>query len=435
MARQLIETKIDTRTARAKLAPRPHQPYWRGIGPGLHLGYRKGKTGGKWCVRWSVGSGDAKIETFGSADDNAPADGVKFLTYAQAVAMAHDVHAAASQPAPEPAAPEAPAAVTVQDACERYIAHLRAQGQKTWLDAERRLKRYVAPDMKELQPRQRKQIKLDGDVRTLILLGNRPVNDLSLSDLEAWRNALIRQEAGSDGARASMDTANRIISYLKAALNRLMLDPRNGVASDLAWRFLKPFKDVGVARHVHLDQAQVARLLKVTDGTLRRLIAGLLLTGARPPNGELAQVRVRDFMPATSTVHISDSKTGPRSVVLTEEGVRFFRGAVQGLAPDDLIFTRDDGLPWEKQYFRRALLRAVKAANADQKVSIKLPPGTCPYSLRHTHASQALANGMNLQLLAENMGTSVRMLEQNYGKFIQATRRALIEASAPKLGL
>jgi hypothetical protein len=54
MPRPLIETKIDTKTARAKLAPRP-QPYCRGIAQGVQLGYRKGATGGTWLVRWSVG--------------------------------------------------------------------------------------------------------------------------------------------------------------------------------------------------------------------------------------------------------------------------------------------------------------------------------------------------------------------------------------------
>jgi len=56
-------------------------------------------------------------------------------------------------------------------------------------------------------------------------------------------------------------------------------------------------------------------------------------------------------------------------------------------------------------------------------------------SLRHTHASQGLLNGMNIKLLAENMGTSIRMIEQHYGKFIQASRAKLIEESGFKLGL
>jgi hypothetical protein len=42
---------------------------------------------------------------------------------------------------------------------------------------------------------------------------------------------------------------------------------------------------------------------------------------------------------------------------------------------------------------------------------------------------------MNLKLLAENMGTSIRMLEVHYGKFIAASRQKLVEESAFKLGL
>ena len=42
MARRVRDKNIETREARAKLKPRP-TPYWRAIGRGLHLGYRKGK--------------------------------------------------------------------------------------------------------------------------------------------------------------------------------------------------------------------------------------------------------------------------------------------------------------------------------------------------------------------------------------------------------
>ena len=43
--------------------------------------------------------------------------------------------------------------------------------------------------------------------------------------------------------------------------------------------------------------------------------------------------------------------------------------------------------------------------------------------------------GMNIQLLAENKGTSVVMIEKHYGKFRKAASRQQIESSALKLGL
>jgi len=62
------------------------------------------------------------------------------------------------------------------------------------------------------------------------------------------------------------------------------------------------------------------------------------------------------------------------------------------------------------------------------------PPSSASlYTLRHTYISRAIKRGMPLTLIAENVGTSVRMIEQNYGKFIAQTRRDLIEKTAPVL--
>ena len=38
------------------------------------------------------------------------------------------------------------------------------------------------------------------------------------------------------------------------------------------------------------------------------------------------------------------------------------------------------------------------------------------YSLRHTYATQALANGIDIHTLAKQMGTSVMMIERHYSK-------------------
>jgi integrase len=39
-----------------------------------------------------------------------------------------------------------------------------------------------------------------------------------------------------------------------------------------------------------------------------------------------------------------------------------------------------------------------------------------PYSLRHTYATMRISEGVNVFQLAANMGTSVEMLEDFYGK-------------------
>ena len=56
MAKTVKDKTLDSATARSKLAP-SGVPYWRNLDKGLHLGYRKGKTGGVWVLRRYLGAG------------------------------------------------------------------------------------------------------------------------------------------------------------------------------------------------------------------------------------------------------------------------------------------------------------------------------------------------------------------------------------------
>ena len=80
MGRRLHEATITTRNARAALPIRLH---WRAIDPDVHLGYRKGKSGGGWIVRWRSGPGYRQAP-LGTADDVLDADGANTFSYAQA---------------------------------------------------------------------------------------------------------------------------------------------------------------------------------------------------------------------------------------------------------------------------------------------------------------------------------------------------------------
>ena len=65
MPKTLKESAVTTRNARVALQPGLH---WRGIDPEVHLGYRKGKRGGVWIVRWRNGVGYKQAKV-GIADD------------------------------------------------------------------------------------------------------------------------------------------------------------------------------------------------------------------------------------------------------------------------------------------------------------------------------------------------------------------------------
>lgn len=394
MTRRVEEANITTPNARSKLPP---GRYYRSIEDGvLHLGYRKSARGGKWYARFYLGkSGRYRVDPLGTADDTLDANGATVLDYRQAEKKARERINGLNG--------GAPSALTVRKACEDYVTFLRAE-KKTAIDAAQRLNKHILP-----------------------ALGDRLVALLATAEIDKAKWAMVRQDPNDpEVERRSKDSANRVLTSLKAALNRAFRDEANGIASDAAWRRVKPFTDVGRAREVHLDVAQSKRLVNTCRGAFRELVTAALLTGARPPH-ELAGCRVGHFRADLGTLHIPDGKTGSRDVVLTKEAVVFFDEISAGRAPDDLLLPRDNGTPWKRSDHLRPMADAVKRAN--------LPKGTTIYSLRHTHASQSILNGANLKLLAENMGTSITMLEKHYAKFIAASRRKLVEQSALKLGL
>jgi integrase len=398
MARTVRDANLETRTARARLKARG-KPYYRAIEPGLHLGYRKPVGGGtgKWVVRRYVGKQAYAVERIGTADDFSDADGQAVLDYRQVQekarrGMVERAHEAAGKSG----------SLTVRQACESYIEFLRAH-KKTGDDADGRLKKHVLP-----------------------MLGDRPIVELIKSEIDKCHRAMVRRGDDPEVERKSKDSANRVLTSLKAALNRAFSDESNKISTDAAWRRVKPFENVGRARQVHLGVVQSNRLINVCTGALRKMVTATLLTGARAPH-ELASLRVRDFRPDLATLSINGGKTGSRDIVLTKEAVRWFREISAGRAPDELLLPRDDRTPWTRSEHTRDMLDAVAKA--------KLPKGCTIHSLRHTYASQSLLAGMNIKLLAENMGTSVRMIKLYYGKFIAAAPRKLIEESAFRLGL
>jgi hypothetical protein len=83
MTRTVRDSTLETCTARGRLQPRG-QPYYRGLEPGLHLGYRKPHNGaGRWLARRSI-DGKYSYHPLGVADDFSDPDGTIILSYKQA---------------------------------------------------------------------------------------------------------------------------------------------------------------------------------------------------------------------------------------------------------------------------------------------------------------------------------------------------------------
>ena len=55
------------------------------------------------------------------------------------------------------------------------------------------------------------------------------------------------------------------------------------------------------------------------------------------------------------------------------------------------------------------------------------------YALRHSYISRAIEGEVPLNIIAENCGTSVRIIETTYAKVLANKRRDFIERGAPTL--
>jgi integrase len=374
------------------LKPRA-KPYYRLLGPNLHFGYRRNAHGpGCWVLRVYEGGGKYRIKKLtGAPDDLMEANGETILSFAQAQEAARRLATRGS------AGP-----LTVAAACAAYIEFLKAE-RKTGRDTERRLAQHILPT-----------------------LGHKMVAELTSAEIEAVKLSMVRQSGDAEEVRRSKDSANRILTSLRAALTRAYADEANRIPSDQAWRRVKKFRGVGRARTAHLDHGQCLALIEAAaEPAFRNLVIAALLTGARPPH-ELDCLRVRHFSADLGSLEV-DGKTGARTVTLSREAIAHFAEIAAGREPDDLLLPSPTGIAWHRGEAGQLMQEAVRKAG--------LPANITLYTLRHTHISQAIMAGANLKLLAENCGTSMVMIEKHYGKFFAAARRELIEKSAFKLGL
>jgi integrase len=332
------------------------------------------------------------------ADDNWDANGADTLTFSQAQKRALERQ------------PRLPGAWTVGDAVESYITHLRDAGKATAADARYRADAHILPQ-----------------------LGKIPLADLKAPQLRDWLGALARSpsrrrngESGNDDEtrRRRQVSANRVFIILRAALSLAFRDGH--VASDQAWRAVKPFQGVNIARVRWLKVDEAQRLVNACEPDFRRLVQGALASGAR--YGELGRLRAHDFDADASTLAVRRSKTGkPRHIPLTAEGKALFTYWAAGLSGDALIFTHADGSPWGKGHQREPIIDACARA--------KISPPIGFHGLRHTFASLAVQGGAPLIAVAACLGhRDTRMCEQFYAHLSKNYLGDAIRSAAPNFG-
>jgi integrase len=398
VSKTVRERKLDSPAARAKLKA-SGKPYWRSIDPGLHLGYRKGLSGGKWVLRRYLGNEKYLVETIGPADDHSPADDSNVLDFFQAQRRAREI----ASKAKAPASPQGP--LTVNGALDAYFARLADEGSKSLAGAMGRANRHIRPK-----------------------LGNIAVSSLTKDQLRKWLRELPERPNGDpdpDALRSRKVSANRVYTILKAALNQAFQDDE--IDSDGAWRKVKPFAEVDTPRLRYFTADEVRRLINAAQGDFRNLVKAALFTGCR--YGELCRMRISDFNPDSGTVFVGQSKSGKsRHVVLTDEGRKFFETLTAGRQGDALMLTHAEttGAEWRASNQIVLMTEACKAASIT---------GGSFHILRHTAASHLVMSGVPLNVVAANLGHSdTRMTERHYSHLAPSYVAETIRKFAPDFG-
>jgi integrase len=404
MPRKLKDKDLGTREARSQLKARG-KPYWRLIGKGLHLGYRKNRDGGVWLVRHYLGKQKYQLSALKPADDRLEADGTTILDFFQAQDAARSTRPGLTKAG----------TYTVKDAATSYLESI--EGKASHHDVKMRMQAFV-----------------------LQVLGDRPVMELEASEIRKWHRTIAKTPArrrtgkGQKQAYRKADmndpevirqrkaSANRILSHLKAALNHLRSEHPKQITSDDAWRLVKVFENVDVSRAQYLSADQARRLINAAEGDFRVLVQAALQTGAR--YSELGRLQVRDFNRDTGKLRVRRHKTGTdKYITLTPEGRTFFAQLATGHRGTDLLLGRE----WGKNH-QNALMKA-----ACERAGIDPLPF---HQLRHTWASLAIMGGVDRMVVARNLGhADTRMVDKHYGHLSDDFITREIQDKAPTYGL
>lgn len=169
---------------------------------------------------------------------------------------------------------------------------------------------------------------------------------------------------------------------------------RQGEATGIPWSENRKAKSAK-AKHGRKAQNRITLLDPHTAAAMRLL----LLTGARC--GEILGLRWQDVDEERALLHLADSKTGPKKIILNGPALAVLRDLPRLGAY--VIPGRDPSKP--RNNFRRSWQAVLRHAGVKD---VRL------HDLRHTHASVGVNAGMGLPLVGKLLGHSQVATTQRY---------------------
>jgi integrase len=359
---------LTSKTVLKDLEAKPNTPYWMRLEKGRHIGYRKvDDDTAYWLARRSLPEDKRALKAGSGNYEQEPLGmATKEFDYTAAKRKAEEFFKSGVKSD----------VTTVEGACKEYVEDRRTiKGEATAYDAEVRFKRTVYE-----KP-----------------IGALKLDNITRKKLVDWRDAI-------PGTNAAKDREWRT---LKAALNLAVANRHVSPERAIEWKSVPPLKDTDGRRDLFLNLAQRRKLIKAATGVTRHTIEAAALTGARP--GELVGLKRGDVDLKLGTVTFR-GKTGTRTVPLSPSALKFFKRLCKDKLPATPLLPWNHSVEWSRE-----IRNAAKQA--------ELPDGVCLYTLRHSFITEALRAGMATLDVARVTGTSLPMIEANYGQFVQDAAR------------
>lgn len=379
-----MKHRIRTVADRAKLNPR-HGPYYEVLSHGRALGFRKttADAAGAWIGRWRDEQAFKHVIKSWGPLDRLPAS-KRYDTAARLTNEWCDRLDGGGTVED----------VTVAEACNAYADDLEDGGRaEAAREARSRFKRYVL-----------------GEPIARIKLAK-----LAPRHVASWRKWLAKTPT-SRGSRRTDATLNRDLVALRSALN--FAHRKLWIQNDVAWRNeLTPIEKADRRREVYLTRDERRRLISAAGYDLADFIRVLCLLPLRP--GAVAQLKVADYDARIGMLTISHDKAhGGRTVALPDNLRVLFNEAARDKLPTAYLFTRYDGIEWNRERWKLPVRRAVRQAGLDRQITL--------YALRHSAITDMVEAGVDLATVATLSGTSLKMIQDHYHHLqADAARNAL----------
>ncbi len=366
-------------------------PYWMRLGQGAYLGFRV--TSGTWVARWRNRDGLQEHKALSIASGYRPSEQ---FDHAKRLAERWFVQLGSS-------AVRSAVRGTVKDALETYVRELAKGGRQATAD--------------------------NAEDRFTLLVWSDPIADmrlesLTLEDMEEWRERM------RDGRQNR--SVNRHVRSIVAGLN--FASGKGHVGNSDAWALTPLSDDIEETAEttVFLMPEQREVLIQAASPSCAMFLSAIGHTGGRP--GELASATKQDFDAIGGSLVLKHKKGRPaklrsRAVVLSNEAIDFFKTQARSKLASAPLLLDANGNSWGRHKWADEVQLAIAKHNASVTVTKRIPKGASAYSFRHARISELLqVHGIDPLTVAQQTGTSLRMIEMYYFKFIAPALREKLSA-------